>query len=74
MVANDHTVSSTKSRFLMFWGNEFGELLSSFCCNKKIGTVCHRIKADLHALLSNALEKRSTEAHTCQIGLKYKTK
>ena len=74
MVAIDHTVSSTKSRFLMFLGKEFGELLSSFCCNKKIGTVFHRTKADPHALLSNALEKHSTEAHTCQITFKYKTK
>ena len=36
MVAIDHTVSSTKSRFLTFLENEFGELLSSFCCNKKL--------------------------------------
>ena len=73
MVAIDHTVSSTKSRFLTFLENEFGDTLF-ILLQQKIGTVFHRTKADPHALLSNALEKHSTEAHTCQIGFKYKTK
>ena len=39
----------------MYLGHEFGELLSSFCVNKKIGTVFHRTKADMRILLSQSL-------------------
>ena len=38
---------------------------SSFCCNKKIGTVFHRTKADPYPAVQ-CLRKHSTEAHTCQ--------
>ncbi len=52
---------TTKSRVLTFLGNEFGQLLTSFCCNNRIGTIFHRTKANLHVLLSNAVGKRFTE-------------
>ena len=29
----------SKSRLLTFLGNEFGELLTSFCVDKRVGTV-----------------------------------
>ena len=40
---------------LTFLGNEFGELLTSFCSDKRIGTVFHRTKADMQSLLSHSL-------------------
>lgn len=56
----DSTISTSKSRLLTFIANEFGDLLTSFCQNNRIGTVFHRAKADISALLSNALWKQST--------------
>ena len=44
-------VCVSKSRLLTFLGNEFGELLTSFCSNKRVGTVFHRTKADMQVLL-----------------------
>ena len=41
-----------KSRLLTFLGNEFGELLTSTCVDRSIGTVFHRTKADMYSLLS----------------------
>ena len=52
-------ISVSKSRLLTFLGNEFGNLLTSFCVNKKIGTVFHRTKADLQTLLSFSLHANS---------------
>ena len=57
-------MSTSKSRLLTFLGNKFGELLSSFCCNKKIGTIFHRTNADVHVLLSNALGSSNTVTDT----------
>ena len=51
----DLPVRTSKSRFVTFLGNEFGDLLTSFCHNKTVGIVFYRTKADPHALLSNAL-------------------
>lgn len=49
-----------------FVGNEFGELMSSFCVNNKIGTVLHRAKADMKLLLSVALHShRISELPGC---------
>ena len=61
----DHTVSSTKSRLLTFWGMNLVSYSLHFTATKKIGTVFHRTKAYPRAL-SNALGKHSTEVHTCQ--------
>ena len=57
----DENVSTTKSRLLTFLGNEFGQLLSLFFCNRKIGTIFHRTKADFRVLLSTTLGKHSAE-------------
>ena len=57
----DSTVCISKYRLLTFIGSEFGDLISSFCHNKKTGTVFYRTKADFHALLSNALDKQCKE-------------
>ena len=54
-------ICTSKSRLLTFLGNEFGQLLSSFCHHKRTGTVFHRTKADLSALLSNSLCKQQPE-------------
>ena len=53
----DITVS--KSMLLTFLGNEFGNLLTSFCVDKRIGTVFHRTKADMKNLLSYSLHNSS---------------
>ena len=52
-------VCTSKSRLLTFLGNEFGELLTSFCVNRSIGTIFHRTKADMHVLLSHSLHANS---------------
>ena len=41
-----YLVCVSKSKLLTFLGNEFGELLSSFCVDKSIGIVFHRNKAE----------------------------
>ena len=56
----------SKSRLLTFLGNEFGELLTSFCSNKRVGTVFHRTKADMQSLLSNSLYDNSSCAPISQ--------
>ncbi len=63
----DSTVSTSKSILLTFLGNEFGELLSSFCCNKKIGTIFHRTNADMHVLCGGVppLNRVTSNLHTC---------
>ncbi len=53
-------VCTSKSRLLTFLGNEFGELLTSFCIDRNIGTVFHRTKADMYALLSHTLHANSS--------------
>ena len=58
----DNSVSISKHRLLSFVWSEFGDLVSSYCHNKKVGTVFHRTKADLHVLLSNALHKQSKDS------------
>ena len=45
----------SKSKLLTYLGNEFGELISSFCANRKVGTVFHRSKADMQKMLSQSL-------------------
>ena len=57
----ESTVCISKYRLLTFTGREFGDLISSFCYNKKTGTILYRTKADFHALLSNALDNQSKE-------------
>ena len=59
-------VCVSKSRLLTFLGNEFGELLTSFCSNKRVGTVFHRTKADMQVLLSNSLYDNSSCAPISQ--------
>lgn len=63
LVPCDVTVSTSKSRLLTFLGNEFGDLMTSFCCTKQSGTVFHRTGADIHVLLSNVLRKHSTDTN-----------
>ena len=41
----------SKSKLLTFLGNEFVELLTSFCSDKNISTVFHRTKVDIQSLL-----------------------
>ena len=53
-------VCVSKSRLLTFLGNEFGELLTSTCVDRSIGTVFHRTKADMYSLLSHALHANSS--------------
>ena len=48
------------SRLLTFLGNEFGELLTFFCVDRSIGSVFHRMKGDMHALLSHTLHANSS--------------
>lgn len=55
----DNAASISKSRLLTFIGHEFGDLLSCYCSNNKIGKVFHRTKADVHVLLSNTLKGSS---------------
>ena len=43
-----------------FLGNEFGELLTSFCVDRSIGTVFHRTKAHIHSFLSHTLHAKSS--------------
>ena len=38
----DNSVSISKHRLLSFLGSEFGDLVSSYCHNKKVGTVFHK--------------------------------
>ena len=59
-------VCVSKSRLLTFLGNEFGELLTSFCSDKRIGTVFHRTKADMQFLLSHSLYYNSSCAPISQ--------
>ena len=54
---------TSKSRLLTFLGNEFGELLTSFCVDRNIGTVFHRTKADMQSLLSHTLHANSSCAN-----------
>ena len=53
-------VCMSKSRLLTFLGNEFGELLTSFCVDRNVGTIFHRTKADMHTLLSHTLHANSS--------------
>ena len=58
-------VCVSKSRLLTFLGNEFGELLMSFCVDRSIGTVCHTTKADiLYNLIPSMLIAASQAYHT----------
>ena len=50
----DSGVCISKYSLLTFLGSEFGDLVSSFCHNKKTGTIFYRTKADLRVLLSNS--------------------
>ncbi len=50
-------VCVSKSRVLTYLGNEFGTLVSSTCCHRKIGTVFYRTKSDPYLLLSHALSE-----------------
>ena len=52
-------VCVSKSKLLTFLGNEFGNLVSSFCVDKKVGTVFHRTKADMKTLLTYSLHTNS---------------
>lgn len=52
-------ICTSKSRLLTFLGNEFGNLLTSFCVDKRVGTVFHRTKADMQTLLSYSLHVNS---------------
>ena len=54
-----YLVCVSKSRLLSFLGNEFGELLTSFCVNKSIGISSHRNKADMQSLISHSLHASS---------------
>ena len=56
------SVCVSKSRLLTFLGNEFGELVTSFCTNKSIEIVFHRTKADMQSLLSHALQPNNCTA------------
>ena len=47
--------SISKLRVLTHIGNEFGNLLSSVCCHKKVGRIFFRTKSDPYTLLSHAL-------------------
>ena len=40
---------------MTYIGNEFGGLISSRCCHKKIGRMFYRTKSDPFTLLSHAL-------------------
>ena len=53
-------VCISKSRLLTFLGSEFGELVTSFCVDRNIGTVFHKTKADMHTLLSRTLHANSS--------------
>ena len=53
-------VCTSKSRLLTFLGNEFGELLTSFCVDRNVGTIFHRTKADMRTLLSHTLHANSS--------------
>ena len=44
-------VCVSKSKLLTFLGNEFGELLTSFCSDINVSTVFHRTKVDIQSLL-----------------------
>ena len=52
-------VCISKSRLLTFLGSEFGELVTSFCVDRNIGTIFHRTKADMHTL-SHTLHANSS--------------
>lgn len=56
------SISISRSRLLTFLGNEFGNLVTSYCSNNKTGMVFHRAKADFHVLLSNALGKHGAQS------------
>ena len=47
--------SISKARVLTYIGNEFGNLLSSICCHKKVGRIFFHTKSDPYTLLSHAL-------------------
>lgn len=49
----------SKSRLFTFLGNEFSELLASFCVDRSVGTIFHRAKADMNVLLSHCLQANS---------------
>ena len=53
-------VCTSKSRLLTFLGNEFGELLTSFCVDRNVGTTFRRTKADMRTLLSHTLHANSS--------------
>ena len=53
-------VCVSNSRLLTFLGNEFGELLTSLCVDRSIGTLFHRTKANIHSLLSHTLHAKSS--------------
>ena len=72
-VANLTDVCTTKCRLLTYLGHEFGELLSSFCVDKKIGAVFHRTKADMQILLSQSLYAFEKVQHTLKLHLHYKS-
>ena len=59
-------ISVSKSRLVTFLRNEFGNLLTSFCVDKKTGTVFHRTKADLQTSLSFSLHASSNCAPISQ--------
>ena len=48
-----------KSRLLTYLGNEFGELVTSFCVDRSSGIVFHRTKADMQSLIARALHTNS---------------
>ena len=54
-VSDDTSLSVSRGRVLTYIGNEFGGLISSRCCHKKIGRMFYRTKSDPFALLSHAL-------------------
>lgn len=47
--------SVSKARLLTYIGNEFGSLMSSTCCHKRVGRIFFRSKSDPYILLSHAL-------------------
>ena len=51
--------SISKARVLTYIGNEFGNLLSSTCCHKKVGRIFFRTKSDPFTLLSHALGSKT---------------
>ena len=55
----------SKSRVLTFIGNEFGDLSSSVCQNKRDGGIFFRSKSNLFDLLSHALNKSPFHTGTC---------